>query len=180
MRLTDAEARERAARVESSLERLESAEEPARALATEALQSVVELYGEALARLVEHVPAATLAADDVIAHVLLLHGLHPVALASRVASALQGLRPMLATHAADVSLMAFEEGVARLALRTAGQSCASTTATLRHAIEEALQRAAPDLAGIQIDAVAPPPALIPVESIRLRARGLEGGAPAVA
>jgi Fe-S cluster biogenesis protein NfuA len=177
-RLTDAQARERAARVESLLERLDGLDETARSLATDVLQAVVDLHGEALARLVGHVPAETLAADEVVAHVLLLHGLHPVDLASRVSGALQALRPMLATHAAEASLTSLDDGVARVRLRTGGQAGMAGTASLRRAVQEALQRAAPDLAGLEIEPVGPPPVLIPAESVRLRAPALDGaGAP---
>ena len=84
MRLTDAEARECAAQVESCLARLDTVDEAARSVATEAVQAIVALLGEALARLAPHVPAALLTGDDVIAHVLLLHGLHPEPVARRI------------------------------------------------------------------------------------------------
>lgn len=179
MRLTDAQARERAVRAESLLERLDSADEAARALALEALQAVVELYGEALARLAAQVPAATLAADEVVAHVLLLHGLHPIDLEARVTGALQGLRPVLASHGAHAALVSLDEAVAHVAM-VGGRGCASTTAALRRTVEEALQRAAPDLAGVQIEATPPAPVLIPAESLRLRAGARGDGAPAPA
>jgi Fe-S cluster biogenesis protein NfuA len=165
VRLTDTEARERATRVESLLVELESADEPARGIATEALGALVELYGEALARLVAHVPAATLAGDDVIGHLLLLHGLHPHDAAARVAQALAEVQPTLGRQGANVSVIEVTERIARLTLRTGG-GCQS--ATLQTLVEAAVRTAVPDLERIEIDTVAPPPALIPLESIRLR------------
>src|SRR3954447_8463221 len=58
------------ARVEALLGEIES--DPK---ALEAVQAVMELYGEALGRIVERVDASALAGDDLIEQVLALHGL---------------------------------------------------------------------------------------------------------
>src|SRR4051794_28285323 len=58
------------ARVEALLVEIES--DPK---ALEAVQAVLELYGEALGRIVERVDASALAGDDLIEQVLALHGL---------------------------------------------------------------------------------------------------------
>jgi len=173
VRLTDTEARERAARVESLLAELESVDEPARGIATEALATLVELYGEALARLVAHVPAATLAGDDVIGHLLLLHGLHPTDPAARIAQALAEIQPALRRQGAEVAVSEITESVARLTLHTGAGGCQSQT--LRTLVEDAVRSAGPDLERIEIETVTPAPALIPLESIRLRRPASPGG-----
>jgi Fe-S cluster biogenesis protein NfuA len=178
VRLTDIEARERATRVESLLAQLESVDEPARGIATEALGALVELYGEALARLAAHVPAATLAGDDVIGHLLLLHGLHPHDAAARVAQALAEIEPALRRQGAEVALSEISGGVARLTLRTGSGGCQSQT--LRTLVEDAVRSAGPDLDRIEIETVTPPPALIPLESIRLRRPASAGDGAAAA
>lgn len=175
MRLTDGDARERAARVEALLEQLESVDEAARAVAVEALQALMDLYGEALARLVERAAPGALGDDDVIAHVLLLHGLHPVDAETRVARALEGLAPTLAPHGAEVELLGVTDGVARLRLRS-GHGCGAMT--VRRSVEDAVKHAAPDLDRIEIDVEDPPPPLIPVEAIKLRTVPRGAGAPA--
>jgi Fe-S cluster biogenesis protein NfuA len=169
MALSDREASERAARVESLLERLESVEEPARSLATEALQALMDLYGEALARIVAHVPADTLAGDEVVAHVLLLHDLHPVDAETRVTRALGEIRPSLAAQGADVELLGVAGGVARVRMRARGQGCA--TMAIRTTIESSIRNVAPDLDHVEVEVEEPPPPLIPVESIKLRTAG---------
>ena len=174
MRLTDTEARERAARVESLLAQLDSVDEPVRGIATEALGALLELYGEALARLVIHVPAATLAGDDVIAHLLLVHGLHPHDAAARVGQALAEIQPALGRQGAEVVVREITGGVARLTLSTGAAGC--QTETLRTLVADTVRTAGPELEHIEIETVAPPPALIPLESIRVRRPRGAGGA----
>ncbi|MEU1724223.1 hypothetical protein [Nonomuraea sp. NPDC005692] len=76
----------RIGRIESLLER---AEPPAVELA----QALLDLYGEGLTRIMAAADddlAARLAADDVVAHLLLLHDLHPIDVRTRVEDALRG------------------------------------------------------------------------------------------
>jgi len=170
MRLTDAEARECAAHVESCLARLDTVDEAARGVATEAVQAIVALYGEALARIVPHVPAATLTGDDVVAHVLLLHGLHPVDLQARVARAIETVRPTVSRQGAAVTLQEVGDRRVRVVVQASGCGAPS----VRAAVEEAIRAAAPDLDALEIETAAPPPPLIAPESIRLRAPGPAG------
>lgn len=175
MRLTDEDARERAARIEAALARLESADETARALATEALQALMELYGEALARLAGHVAPETLAGDDVVAHVLLLHGLHPVDVGTRVERVLEELR---SSRGPRVDLLGVADGGVRVRMHGA-HGCSSMAE--RRAVEDAIRRVAPDLDRVDVEIEEAPPPLIPAESITLRpARRSPTGAPATA
>ena len=170
--MDDREARERVARVEVRLGELEDLADPAaRATATEAVAALVELYGEGLARIVACVAerdagelAGALAVDELVSHLLLVHGLHPVPLAERVRGALDEVRPYLESHGGDVELLGVEDGVARLRLQGSCSGCPSSTATLRLAIEKAIRKAAPDIESIEADgAVDPAPALLQLE-----------------
>ena len=98
------------------------------------------------------------ASDELVGHLLLLHGLHPVPLAERVTGALEEVRPYLGSHGGDVELLAVEAGVARLRLKGSCSGCPSSTVTLRSAVEDAIRRAAPDIEEIvaEDDPVAPP------------------------
>jgi Fe-S cluster biogenesis protein NfuA/nitrite reductase/ring-hydroxylating ferredoxin subunit len=171
----DAEARERVGRIDAILEAVDGLADPrARETATEAVQALVELYGEGLARLVAHVAdhddgrlAEALAADELVAHLLLLHGLHPVPLEARVRGALDEVRPYLASHGGDVELLGIEDGIARLRMEGSCKGCPSSAVTLRLAIEDAIEKAAPDLEGIEAEgAVEPaaPPGLIQLDA----------------
>jgi Fe-S cluster biogenesis protein NfuA/nitrite reductase/ring-hydroxylating ferredoxin subunit len=161
--------------MEAVLEQVEALPDPAaRDVALEAVQALVELYGEGLARVVERVAerdedgrlAAALAGDELVAHLLLLHGLHPLPLEERVRGALDEVRPYLASHGGDVALLGVEDGIARLRMEGSCNGCPSSSATLQLAIEDALEKAAPDLEGIEAEGAveSAPPALIQLEN----------------
>ena len=157
--MDEREVRERVAEVETLLERIDG--DPT---ATEAVRAVVDLYGEALARLVS---GADPLEDDLVSHLLLVHDLHPVDLETRVRQALEEVRPYLGTHGGDVELLGVENGVARLRLAGSCNGCPSSTVTLRNAIEEALLKAAPDLAGVEAEGVAEPqPVLVQIGALQ--------------
>jgi Fe-S cluster biogenesis protein NfuA len=153
----DREVRQRVAHTEALLLEIESLPDAeVRSTAAEAVQGLLELYGEALARIVESASRRggesileAFAADELVSHLLLLHGLHPVDLETRVRGALKEVRPYLESHGGNVELLGVEGGVARLRLQGSCSGCPSSAVTLEHAIEEALQKAAPDLEGIE-------------------------------
>jgi Fe-S cluster biogenesis protein NfuA len=147
--MQDAEVREHVARVEELLAGIEGS--PG---AVEAVAAVVELYGEGLRRIVA--AGGVDAEDELVAHLLLLHDLHPEDVESRVARALEEVRPYLGSHGGNVELLGVADGVARVRLTGTCDGCPSSTATLRYAIEEAVARAAPELTGVEADGVAEP------------------------
>src|SRR5690348_6630314 len=101
MPLTDREARERVARVELLLEQIDAiGDRRARETAVASVQALLDLYGEGLARIVGHVAeqcgsaeeerlATALAGDELVSHLLMLHGLHPDDVKRRVEGALE-------------------------------------------------------------------------------------------
>jgi Fe-S cluster biogenesis protein NfuA len=109
-----------------------------------------------------------------VAHLLLLHDLHPISLETRVAGALDGVRPYLRSHGGNVQLLGVDAGVVRLRLEGSCNGCPSSAVTLKLAIEEALQKAAPDLLGIEAEgAVEPrrPAGFVPIATLGRRDRG---------
>jgi hypothetical protein len=130
--------------VRERVERLESlTDQHAREVAVSAVQSLLELYGEALARVLHRLPpeaALTLAEDELIGHLLLVHGLHPVDVETRVRNALASLPRSLG----GVELLGVQDGTVRLRVPAACAAEAGKTF-----IERAIQDAAPD-----VDAVA--------------------------
>jgi Fe-S cluster biogenesis protein NfuA len=161
--MLDSEVHERVARVEGLVE--EVAGDPA---AFAALQAIVALYGEALRRIGNRFGPA-IADDELVAHLLLVHGLHPVDVEQRVADALDSVRPYLGSHGGDVELVGVAGTVARVRLHGSCDGCASSRVTLRNAIEAAILQAAPELERVeaeepaerllQISRVAPGPCL---------------------
>ena len=89
--------------------------------------------------------------DELVAHLLFLHGLHPVPVEERVAGALEEMRPYLDSHGGDVRLLGVEDGVVRLQLEGSCSGCPSSAITLRHGIEAAIYAAAPDVERIEAE-----------------------------
>jgi Fe-S cluster biogenesis protein NfuA/nitrite reductase/ring-hydroxylating ferredoxin subunit len=157
---------ERVARMETLLGEIETLpDQNARSKAAEVVGVLLDLYGEGLARMMEVVAEGeerertfdAFAEDELISHLLLLHGLHPLDLETRVIMALEEVRPYLRSHGGNVKLLGVKEGVARLRMQGSCSGCPSSTVTLRLAIEEAIQKSAPDLEGIEAEGVAEEP-----------------------
>jgi Fe-S cluster biogenesis protein NfuA len=157
-------------RVEELTAQLEAIGDPfARSCAEELVGALMGLYGEGLERIFETLEAEgpalaevreRLAGDGVVASLMLIHGLYPVDLETRVREALDSVRPYMESHGGNVELLGIEDGVARLRLEGSCNGCPASASTMELAIEQALQEAAPDLAGIDVEGVtAPPPAL---------------------
>src|SRR5215210_34448 len=166
MLLDDQGLQERVARMETLLGEIEALKDPnARSKAAEVVQVLLELYGEGLARMMDTVAEGeesekafeAFAEDELVSHLLLLHGLHPLDLETRVVRGLEEVRPYLMSHGGNVELLGVEGGVARLRMQGSCSGCPSSTMTLKLAIEEAIQKTAPDLKGIEAEGVAEEP-----------------------
>jgi Fe-S cluster biogenesis protein NfuA len=127
--------------------------------------ALLDLYGEGLRRIVARVGASELADDELVAHLLLLHDLHPVPVEDRVRGALDSVRPYLDTHGGDVELVGVDAGVVRLRLHGSCSGCPSSTMTLKLAIEEAIHAAAPDVERVEAEDGPPAPALLQIEDL---------------
>src|SRR5689334_21383759 len=103
-------------RLERMLEELELAYDPATFERVAAvLRAVVDLYGAGLAQTMEIVTKRApevledFATDELVASLLVVHGLHPRSLPARVEGALARVRPLLAAHGGDVELLGVDE-----------------------------------------------------------------------
>src|SRR4051794_41263560 len=112
------------------------------------------MYGEGLSRIVaaESLPVE----DDLVAHLLFLHGLHPVPVEERVGRALDEVRPYLLAHGGGVELLGIDDGVVKLRLDGACNGCPSSAVTPRSAVEGAILRAAPDVPPLHAQGVGQP------------------------
>jgi Fe-S cluster biogenesis protein NfuA len=175
MALDDDQARARVQRVGTLLEQVESLPDPtARSVALELAQTCLELYGEALARVMRLAGEAggdgrleqALATDELVSHLLLLHGLHPLDAPTRIGRAVAALGPALRARGASVELLGVDGGTVRLRLRASG-GCGSSGATARAAVQDAVADAAPEIQHVEISEPEPEPepALIPAESL---------------
>ena len=162
-------------RIEELIGRLEKTADPAAcATARELVQVLMEIHGAGLERMME-ITAETGAAgmeiidrfgqDEAARTLLLLHGLHPLDLDTRIAEALEMVRPYLRSRDADVELIGITEGAVSVRLNGNAHGC--TASTLKSAIEEALYKEAPDLVSITIETPADQASVfIPLDELR--------------
>jgi hypothetical protein len=94
--------------------------------------------------------------DDLVSRLLLLHGLHPVDLETRVRQALERARPLLEIHDADVQLAEATHEAVRLRLTRGGED-------VHKLLESAILETAPDVLRIEfVDDSAPSRLSLPV------------------
>jgi hypothetical protein len=123
-----------------------------RATALQLVQTILELHGRGLERLLEIVHDATpgggaavidrLGQDPAVGALLLLHSLHPLTLDERVETALEQVRRSLPAGTGHVELLGIVDGAVHL--RIAGGPA------IKAAVERALIDAAPDAAGLHV------------------------------
>jgi Fe-S cluster biogenesis protein NfuA/nitrite reductase/ring-hydroxylating ferredoxin subunit len=137
----------------------------ARTLAQELVASVIAMYGDGLARIMDTIgqsreAGATildqLSQDGAVASLLLIHDLYPVPLRDRVLEALETVRPYMESHGGNVELVELRDGVAKLALQGSCNGCSASRATLELAIKQALEEHAPDLMELEVEGVTEP------------------------
>ncbi|HET7051353.1 MAG TPA: NifU family protein [Solirubrobacteraceae bacterium] len=136
----------------------------ARDLAEELMSTVLQLYGSGLERILDGILASgpegariasELVEDPLVATLLLIHDLHPIPLQERVQHALDSVRPYMDSHGGNVELLSLENGVARIRLQGSCSDCSASSVTLELAIKQALEDAAPDLEGLEVEGIAP-------------------------
>jgi Fe-S cluster biogenesis protein NfuA/nitrite reductase/ring-hydroxylating ferredoxin subunit len=160
--LEQQEFQQRIGKIETLIHGIEEITDPAtQANMRELVQVLLELHGTGLERMLDITFQAgaagqaiidDLAGDDLVASLLLLHGLHPLDLETRVMQALDKVRPYLGSHGGNVELLGVtDEGVVRLRLEGSCHGCPSSRVTLKYAIEDAIYTAAPDVTAIETE-----------------------------
>jgi Fe-S cluster biogenesis protein NfuA/nitrite reductase/ring-hydroxylating ferredoxin subunit len=147
--------------IEALVNQLENVADPAlKATAKDLVQSLMELHGAGIERMLEIVHESmpsglsiieTLGRDDHVRSLLLIHGLHPDSLETRVMQALEKTRPYLKSHGGNVNMVGVDDsGAVTLRLEGNCHGCPSSSATLKLAVEEAIYEAAPDVTAILV------------------------------
>ncbi|HEY3802329.1 MAG TPA: hypothetical protein VGL61_06965 [Kofleriaceae bacterium] len=138
----------------------------------QALSITTRLYGAGLANALEHATAAgagvaqlsmLIDADELLASLLVLHGLHPLSTDARVRRTMAALATEL-----GCALDVIELGPTRLTLRANGELGGAMSARVAEGvIRHALEAAAPELAAVDIVGLPVPP---DPSLVQLRAR----------
>lgn len=177
----DAQWRSAGDRIQTLLDATSVGGTVARERAEQLVREVVELYGAGLSRIMATVSDRAdrgmvdlLVADDLVASLLLVHGLHPHDLRRRVADALDRVRPYLGSHGGDVQLLDIVGDAVQLQFAGSCKSCPSSAVTLELAVEDAIRAAAPEVSSIDVvtseAAAAESTTVIPAESLLAQVR----------
>ena len=168
--MTDEELAAASARLERLLDDLrELVAGPAWQRIQDAMRSVVEIYGAGLGRALAHARwagassealDASLADDELLASLLVLHGLHPHSTDERVRRALAAVATELGDGALE--LVEIRDGVAHIAVRSQLARGAMAPSLAESIVRRAIESAAPELASVAIAGLAqqPDPTLV--------------------
>jgi Fe-S cluster biogenesis protein NfuA/nitrite reductase/ring-hydroxylating ferredoxin subunit len=152
-------------RIERLLEEIRSmVSPPAWQRVEELMRTVVELYGSGLRKIVDVVATPGLANEAIIARLLddklvesllVIHGLHPEDFATRVAKALDRVRPYLGSHGGAIELLRADEDSGEVTLRLGGScdGCPSSLLTVKLAVEGAIREVAPEVTRIEVEGI---------------------------
>ncbi|HZZ41938.1 MAG TPA: NifU family protein [Tepidisphaeraceae bacterium] len=156
----ETELRQRMRRIDDLLNEVERFKDPQAQMKTrEIVRALMEFHGAAVEGMLEVIAATgepglqlidSLAQDDRVASLLLLYGLHPLDLETRVQQALEKCRPYLHSHGGNVELLDTTDGVVHLRLQGSCHGCPSSAQTLKQTIEEAILEVAPDVTSIEV------------------------------
>jgi Fe-S cluster biogenesis protein NfuA len=151
----------RVQRIEGLVHDLETVADPAaRSTAKELIQVLMDLHATSLERILEIVfqsgNAGTavideLGQDSLVSSLLVLYGLHPEDLQTRVERKLKEVGSKLHKMGAEVQLVSADDGEVRLRASVEGHSCGSTSRTVQATVEDAIYEVAPDLSTLIIE-----------------------------
>jgi Fe-S cluster biogenesis protein NfuA len=160
--------REDMQRIGGLVQEMESIADPAvRAAAKGLVQSLMDFHGAALEKALDIVAEAgepgmdiinQLGRDSLVSSLLILYGLHPEDLESRVVKAVDRVRPQLRKQGCEVELLGVSDGALRLRVETGSHTCGSNAKTVQATLEGALYDAAPDLTSLAIEGFEEKPA----------------------
>ncbi len=161
--------------IEQLIREVESTSDPGlRETVQKAVQLLMDIHGAALERVMAIVFQAGEAGqqiidrfdrDDAVRSLLLLYGLHPLDLETRVLRALENLRSSLRAHQGSAELLGVSEGVVRVRLSGA-TGCGA--AAIKSAVEDAIYEAAPDVTELVLEGQAEaalPSAFVPLAKL---------------
>ena len=150
-RLDDPAVRALLGALNEQLDQLEAMPGPVSELGLTVVAGVAEIYGQALIRTLELAdPAAVerMLDDELIAHLLALHGIHPESVEKRLTRVIDELRAAVSDQGGTVELDRLDETVAVVRVALGGR--ASRSADVEHTVRRAVMTAVPELANVTI------------------------------
>ncbi len=144
----------------SDIERIEAIfslwEETPRSVVEAYRQAIEDLQGEAIRRLVRALksdPAALAAmkeaaGDEVVYAVLRRHNIIKQSLNERVEAALEGIRPMLASHGGNVELVKVAPPAIEVRFTGACDGCAASSLTFHAGVKRAVEDTCPEITDV--------------------------------
>src|SRR5579863_1723346 len=143
------EFQEQVGRIEKLVQKLEASPDPAlRGTARELIQSLMELHGAGLERILEIVSNAggdactaivgALGCDELVSSLLVLYGLHPEEFETRVGRGLDKVRPQLRSRGVTLNVIEIAGDQVRLKIDGPASN------ELQKAVRDALLEVAPD------------------------------------
>lgn len=178
-RLADAAVEQRLSLVDSLLGQLEQVPGRTAEMALQAVEAVVDVYGEALCRVADAVAddpetRDVLTADELLRHLMLLHGIHPDPPAARVRRAVDDAAAVLGTSSARVELVEVLEDAAVVRVTSGSCGACGDTAALHDVVRDEVLAAAPELLRVDFVGAEPAPALIPLTAVGRRQAAAAG------
>jgi Fe-S cluster biogenesis protein NfuA len=171
--------------IEGLVEEIEKMPDPAaRSVCQQLVESVMDLHGSGFERMLDIVYRSggggqeiidEMGRDELVRSLLLLYGLHPLDLRTRVLEAVEKSRPLVGSHGAKVEIIDISDsGRVTLRVEKGAHSCHSTTATLRSTLEQAIYEAAPEVTSVTVEGGAqeqsPSEGFVSIASLQASAR----------
>jgi Fe-S cluster biogenesis protein NfuA len=182
--------RQQLERVAGLVRELEEIADPnARSAARELVQTLMDVHGAAFERILEKIfqigdsgqqVIDEVAVDPLVSSLLVLYGLHPDDLETRIHKALRRIVPDLRSHAIEPELISIQGTEVRLRASVGAHACGSAAATARKTLEEAMYEAAPDITSLAIEGLEGKAASGFVSLEKLLGRNLVGATSALA
>lgn len=145
------------AKIDELVNRVQALADPtARALAVDLVQAVMNLHAAAFDQVLKIVGSSapetvqTLAADDIVSRVLVLHGLHPDNFDVRIARAIDKLQRYFDSRGGGIEVL--EAGPDLVRIRFTGNRPGSGSAA-RNVIENVIYEAAPEVGELVLEGV---------------------------
>jgi hypothetical protein len=167
----------RVQRIGELVDELETIGDPAaRTTAKTLMQLLMDMHGRGFERILEIALLAgesgeqiidDLGRDPLVSSLLILYGIHPEELQTRVERKLLEISSKLHKMGAEATLIGADDGGVRVRVRVDGHACGSTSRTVQGMVEEAVYEAAPDLKTLVLEGLEEPAAsgFIAVETL---------------